>query len=477
MVGKRISRRTFLAGAGGLAVSLPMLEAMIPRSAKAQTGPMRYVIAVQGISQPTANGRNDGMFDPLRDDGVIEDVAVIKGIDLPAGSGPAHRNGAFHKSVISPMMAGVSTPTTGGAIQAITSDQIVAQHFAGQTTIPSLRLSTQTRPAGQRNGYGGAGKGANMSHDGNGALTHTESPLAAWEQLFTGVTAPPAPSTPPSSCDPMPCTTPPPAPTPGAMGRILEQNRSVLDVAAQRAASLRTIVSRADWSRIEEHFEAIRDLERKIALLIPGPVGGPSAGIVGPGVTGNGCVGMSMPTEPSQGATWSNETLRGEIFADMIALAFACDLTRSVAWQLSWWQCAMSLSEISGVPEDMHYLTHNNASDGQSRVHHQTVYSAWHVKMYSRLLANLKAITDAATGEPLLNNTAAVMLFESVSQHGFGSSGMSCLIGGRSSDLNLNREITARGAHTGHIINSAFQSIGIDQDLGELRGPISGLMR
>ncbi|MEM6957761.1 MAG: hypothetical protein AAF645_18850, partial [Myxococcota bacterium] len=163
VIGKRISRRMLLAGTGGLAVSLPMLEAMVPRGAKAQGGgPKRYVVALQGISQPRANGRNDAMFDPLRADGVDGDVSVIKGISLGT-SGPASRSGAFHKSVISPMMAGVSTPTTGGAIQAISSDQVVAQAFAGLTPHASLRLSTQTRPTGARNGYEGRGKGANMS--------------------------------------------------------------------------------------------------------------------------------------------------------------------------------------------------------------------------------------------------------------------------------------------------------------------------
>ena len=467
--GKRISRRTLLAGAGGLAVSLPMLEAMTPSPVSAAAGdPMRYVIALQGIAQARANTAASASFEPLRRRGVASDVAIVEGLDVQR-SGPGHMEGAFHRSVIQPLMAGVTTPSSG-ALREITSDQIVAQAWAGQAPHDYLHISTQTRPAGSRLGYTGAGSGPMSCAGASRTLSPIESPLAAWERLFSGV----------SGTTTTPTPTPSPSTGPSAAERTLARDHSVLDIAARRAEALRPIVSRADWRRMQEHFEAIRALELKLADLMANPTGNGSSGggtMTGGGSTSGGCAAPPQPTDPAQGARWSNETLRGEIFADMIALAFACDLTRSCAWMLSWWQSHLPAMHITGEFEDLHWITHNDPSDGRGASTHQDEYTAWHVDMYARLIENLKNTTDGTSGAPLIESTVAVMAFEGVGAHGFGGSGMTWLIGGRPSELNLGGTIRASGAHPAQLLNSAMMSVGVNEDLGELRGPIAALMR
>ena len=67
VVGKRLDRRAFLAGTGGLAVSLPFLEAMLPAGVEAQTGGKpRYVLTVQGISQARDGSVASPNFEPVR---------------------------------------------------------------------------------------------------------------------------------------------------------------------------------------------------------------------------------------------------------------------------------------------------------------------------------------------------------------------------------------------------------------------------
>ena len=41
---KRLSRRTILRGAGGAAIALPFLEAMLPRRAHAAAPPKRFIV-------------------------------------------------------------------------------------------------------------------------------------------------------------------------------------------------------------------------------------------------------------------------------------------------------------------------------------------------------------------------------------------------------------------------------------------------
>ena len=62
---KPLSRRTFLRGAGGVALALPILDAMMPRSARAQmaASPRRIMFVFQANGDQVAFTR---MFDDVR---------------------------------------------------------------------------------------------------------------------------------------------------------------------------------------------------------------------------------------------------------------------------------------------------------------------------------------------------------------------------------------------------------------------------
>ena len=378
-------------------------------------------------------------------------------------TGPAPlQNKGFHPAVVSPLFAGVGCPANGGNLQAITSDHVVAQAWSTDV----LHISTQTRPAGARNGYNGGG-GATISHTGaarGGLFDRVESPFAVWDRLFAGL--------PTSTPTPGPATTPT---GPTAAERNAQRGLSVLDVARTRAQSLRTVVSAADWQRMDEHFVAIRELELKLEDLLNNPTGNAGSGTGSGGGGSTGCAVPAMPTDPAQGAQWSNETLRGEIFADMLPLAFACDRTQVVNWMITWMQCHMPSTFITGVPEDLHWMTHNDPTDGRSRQVHQSEYTAWQVNQYARLVNNLKNTTDGTTGAPLFDSTVAVMVFESVAGHGFGGDGMTALIAGRPSTLNLGTAV--QGEHPAQLLSTAMHSVGVSQFLGDVPGLVPGLLR
>ena len=471
VIGKRLDRRAFLAGTGGLAVSLPFLEAMLPVGAEAQTGGKpRYVLTVQGISQSRDGSVGSPNFEPVRTWGLENDVTFVQGLMVDR-SGPAPlQNKGFHPAVYSPLFAGVGCPANGANLQSITSDHVVAQAWGSDV----LHISTQTRPAGARLGYNGGGRGT-ISHTGaarGGLFDAVESPFAVWDRLFSGL--PTSPST------PTPAPTTPTTPTgPTAAERNAQRGLSVLDVARTRAQSLRGVVSAADWTRMDEHFVAIRELELKLEDLLNNPTGngGSGTGAGGGGGSGgtNGCTVPTMPTDPAQGAQWSNETLRGEIFADMLPLAFACDRAQVVNWMITWMQCHMPSTFITGVSEDLHWMTHNDPTDGRNRQVHQAEYTAWQVNQYARLVNNLKNTTDGTTGAPLFDSTVAVMVFESVAGHGFGGDGMTALIAGRPSTLNLGTAV--QGEHPAQLLSTAMHSVGVSQFLGNVPGLVPGLLR
>src|SRR5688572_5009686 len=87
---RRMDRRTFLRGAAGTALSMPLLNAMLPRTAAAQSTmmPKRLVILynIQGVVMdswaPTGTEQNYN-FGPIlsRLDAHKQDMVVMTGID------------------------------------------------------------------------------------------------------------------------------------------------------------------------------------------------------------------------------------------------------------------------------------------------------------------------------------------------------------------------------------------------------------
>src|SRR3954471_399409 len=144
---KGLHRRALLRGAGGVAIGLPFLEAMFPRGVSAQTAPRRYIVCFAGMSlgRDNAGKLTDIVPDnvgpafalkvPLKPLAPIQDdVLVVSNLRIPVG-GAGGRLGGFHKSSISPLLAGVSPLDIRPNCNGPTSDQIVARDpgFMGKT--------------------------------------------------------------------------------------------------------------------------------------------------------------------------------------------------------------------------------------------------------------------------------------------------------------------------------------------------------
>src|SRR5438874_13114773 len=124
----RITRRTLLRGAGGAAITLPVLEIMLDRHGGAYAAgtaiPKRYLVCFGGTSL-------GGDGDPLHNDyvpstvgpnydlksalaplvSVKGEVSVVSGLSIPTANGgavpAAGRRDDFHVSSLSPLLSGV----------------------------------------------------------------------------------------------------------------------------------------------------------------------------------------------------------------------------------------------------------------------------------------------------------------------------------------------------------------------------------
>jgi hypothetical protein len=370
---------------------------------------------------------------------VRQHVSIISNLNIPvynSGTTPTAPASAYNKqhgTTPATTLAGVTSvdhqPVMVGGQ---TADQYAAIGLGAGTKLASLQVRTQLFP------YTGSNKNINGTMSAkvsNGqllALPPIASPSQLYNTLFSGGgTGGPSP---------------------------LDHRASVLDLIADDAARLTSKVGTTDKARLDQHFEEIRALERSIA-----------AGSGG----GGGCQGpASAPVDPPAGintfAGWSNETLRGEMMADMIAYALACDYTRAVSWMLTFEQVQMG-NAVNQATE-MHDDSHN----AQARPAQIAANCNWHATLFARLVGKLAGLPEGA-GSVLDSTFLSLIYAESKTAH--GRSGMRHLVAGIPSKIRNGAHVDGGGQHPGKIQISGLQAVGLaTSTLGELSGALAPIL-
>lgn len=526
----RLSRRTFLRGAGGVAVGLPVLEAMLPgrKTAWAQDDPgappRRYCLlfAGQAIGGDRfeknesivrgVRGRQEGDYvvpqrlgadydlttplRPLSDLDLMGDFSFVSNQAIPYMTDPGRPpeeiplGGAFndfHGGGCSPLLSGTRSTEGNFRCNGPTPDQIIAQapHNAGATTFESLVLRSQ--PQWYLAGSDFAGRQYISYREGGrrNAVEAQTSPQAAFNALFGGMVPDPSGG----GVDPA---------VQAAAERRQRLRRSVLDVILGKRDRLLGALGAYDRRRIERHFDELRDLERRIGAAPPvaagacRPLADPGPDPVSGGVnTGSGFNPGHAPgaggIQPGTG--YSDEDLRTSLFTDLIAMAFTCDLTRSATLQITVFQSHMNVIPVTtklGLPvrADLHEVGHNGDIHNKGQIP-VSLCLQWHISHFANLVRKLKD-TPEAPGTPgaasLLDSTAVVFMPEAghgrhlnqpADEGNFTHSveQMMLLVAGRAGGLSPGRHIDAQGAHPAQTLVSAMQAVGVETDsLGEVTG-------
>jgi hypothetical protein len=315
----RISRRQVLRGllnGAAVSIALPRFDFMLNGNgtAYAQGAPLPTRFGVWAWANgvrlnkwvPTTTGANFELSDALTALAPLKEyVTVVSGMDLPIG-GRVHAAGntVFMTGLA---MAGTTDNTYTAAKKSI--DQEVADVIGKSTALRSIEIGVANAPS---NEVGTAFKW--WSHNGpdspNIANYDTK---AVFTRLFAGATPRPA--------------TPAPAGMGGSLPAVdlaLLQRKSVLDVVKQDAADLNKVLGVRDRARLDQHLEGIRSIEARLTTTATTPVGAPA--------------NCSSPVAPAAlvGAKVYDDTMIAvnKTMADLVAMAFACDLTRVLTFQL-----------------------------------------------------------------------------------------------------------------------------------------------
>ncbi len=313
---KRLSRRNLLRGASGIGLALPFLEAMQPRSVRAQeaTAPRRILFLFQANGdQPSRRFTSDGEtsfelgeflapLEPYRSDLVFVNNLDRRFFELPERErSDNHQQGG---SSLAPWTSGEGSFPIGGA------DGVTIGYVEGPSVDYAIgeRVLTADPSVAHRHLVYRVGDKHNdiwnlHSHAGPAGeqkpVPPETDPYAAYARLFDFAVSDPEAE--------------------ALLKKRLAKRQSALDLVQAELTSLHGKVTAADQKKLDQHTEALRDIERTLS-------DGSS--------TAASCQGLALGDEldPYQ---HDNHALMGELFFKISTLAFACDRTRSINFNWS----------------------------------------------------------------------------------------------------------------------------------------------
>ena len=405
---RSLSRRTFLRGAGGVAIGLPFLDEMRTRSVWAAPvdPPVRAFNIFVGGGIPAAHQKN-GLVGPLSPLLPLKDkMAFFRGIQGPDGH-PVAAGAAF---VGKPL---VNATTAGGP----SIDNEIMRH-----AYPTGRPPTPIDVQGMGSYYKFLDnpsrwvKSWDVQGRPKGGLV--DNPTELFQTFFGkapgGMPAPMMPVT------GMPA--PPPALTPDQ-----KLATSILDTVVGEYkfyTSDRSNLSMGSRSKLADHLDAVRQLENRIA----------GASLVGQGGTASG-VGCTTPAAPqpglyvsvhhngaaSGGSVVAAEFIKSfKVMADLWTMAVTCDLFRfgfTVTCCAGDGAAFTGPYNVAGQMVDMgaagetHGTNHamgDNPADGSAALLHNGWHSHMFLECTSHIMQQLDKVTES-NGKTIFDNSFVLL--------------------------------------------------------------------
>ncbi|MEC7766554.1 MAG: DUF1552 domain-containing protein [Pseudomonadota bacterium] len=376
------SRRAILRGIGA-SIALPLLD-VVPTFAQAPLTASSIPIGInrlaylyfpngipRGIWYPEETDQNGRLIKLNKWMSPLEPhkstIIIPSNIWTPEGNG--HVNGT------PTWLTGYDYDSRAVNAGGVSADQIVARHLREETLLPSLELSLK----GEGYFSNSLPRNAISWSTPDRPMAREIEPRTIFDRMFntqTGGTS----------------------------------NRSVMDAVLADARSLGNVVSSADKLRLDEYFESIRALERRIEF----------AERQSEEMREDGALTDTL-VAPTPGIPADHESYI-RLMMDLMIMAFQSDATRVCTFMLDHGQSNRYFNFIPEVKGTWHALSHyQNASgmteddDGttswESVEQKRTMYAEvvrWHHHQVAYLLERMKSIREP-NGNSLLDNSMVLM--------------------------------------------------------------------
>ena len=357
-----LSRRSFLRGTG-VALALPMLEAMLPARAfwsGRWERPTRvaWLYVPNGVHMPDWTPTTEGADYTLPY--LLEPLAPFRA-QLSVLSGLAHHHAKAngdgpgdHARAAAAFLTGVQPLKADGAIGlGISADQVAARAIGARTRFPSLELGCERgRNAGQCDSGYSCAYSSNISWQDERTPTGKEvDPQLVFDRLFRGGARPEERAT--------------------SAGR-LQRRRSLLDYLADDTARVKERLGVEDRTRLDEYLDQVREVERRVEAL--------SLDVV-----------AEVPDEARPEGIPGDYQAHLEVLGDLLVLAFRTDATRIATWMFANEGSNRSYRMID-VRDGHHSISHHGKDPEKMRMIRDI--NRWHVERLAYLLDRLQETPD-----------------------------------------------------------------------------------
>jgi hypothetical protein len=366
----------------GTALSLPLLEAMMPLTALAQSGTkskhpvrMAFVFVPNGINMEHWTPKAEGKFSdvlpsvlaPLAD--LKANVNLLTGLTqrnafaLGDGAGDHARSAAAWLTGCHPRK------TSGANIQAgISFDQLMANHIGDKTRFSSIEIGCERGGlAGDcDSGYSCAYSNSISWRSPNTPVAKEVDPRLVFERLFQNGD---------------------PNETPAARDARIAENKSILDFVLADAKSLHNKLGVTDRMKLDEYMTGVREIERRLTVA---EQTSQQAGLT------NKLSGM-----PSGIPADYTEHVR--LLGDMMVLAFQTDITRVGTFMFANEGSNRSYKMI-GVNDGHHELSHHQRN--AEKLEAIRKINQFHVDNLAYMLRKMRDVREG--DRTLLDNTMVV---------------------------------------------------------------------
>ncbi len=438
-----LSRRTVLRGLG-VSLTLPLLEAMMPRLhaasafkplAKSAVKPAPRVIFCyipNGVNiqewLPKASGKGYALSPSL-------EALKAHQNDFSVLSGLGHPNSQGGHAGADTWLTGANLARIPGQAYAnsVSVDQQIAEVVGASTRFPSLQLSNGS-------GTGSARHSNTLSFDRNGTPIPAEnSPQRIFDRLFV----------------------PDDAGSRDATLRRFAMKRSILDEILGEVKALHNKLGQSDREKLGEYLDSVRETEVRVGrsedwIDVPKPeVDSTNLGL------------GSKPGDRNERPEWL------DVMLELSYLSFVTDTTRVITFQWS-----REAGGFGGKGENHHDLSHHGGDPGMLK--QLAEVDRFHLERLNRFLTFLK--TTGEEDGSLLDNTMVV----------FGS-GMNNGLRGAHSPKNLPLLVAGgsalglkHGQHLAHdendhpplsnVLLTVMQKMGVESDgFQDATGTLTGL--
>lgn len=366
-----ISRRTALRGLG-VSLTLPLLEAMLPRTL--QAAPSTFQPLPKSGTKPTpraifcyvSNGVNILDWVPNTSGNDYELSPTLQTLathraDFCVLSGLGHPRCTGGHSGADTWLTGADLKSVPGKdyTNSISVDQLIAGQIGAQTRLPSLEI-------GDQSGTGSALHSHTLAFDRNGTpLPAENSPQRLFERLFV----------------------PDDAASREATLRRYAEKRSILDDVLGEARALEKKLGKADQSKLAEYMNSVRETERRVQrqvewVDVPKPI-----------VESKGLQLNSKPGDKHDRPIWL------DVMLELSYLALLTDTTRVITFE---WAREAGGFGIGG--ENHHELSHHGGDPDMLKK--LASVDRGYLARLGRFMDLLKSTDEG--GRPMLDHTMIV---------------------------------------------------------------------